>query len=72
MTSPNTLSRPRMNFIAAMGAPRKDPLARKDTRLAALEAQVQSLLKENAKLKERLRKVEEAQAIGDQSLRIEF
>ena len=38
-------------------------------RVAALEAQVQALIKENTQLKERLHKVEQAQEAGDQSLR---
>ena len=52
MTSPNTPTRPRMNSLVAMGAPRKDPSIRQDARIRALEAQVQALLKENAKLKQ--------------------
>ena len=68
---------PRMNFLVTMGAPRKDPFAHQDARIktlktqdpsahqdariTTLETQVQALLKENAKLKQRLNKIEEAQ-----------
>ena len=51
-----------MSFAAAMATPTQAD------HIATLEEQMQALIKENIQLKERLHKVEEAQATGNESL----
>ena len=51
-----------MSFVAVVATPTQAD------RIAALEAQVHALIKENIQLKEGLHKVEEAQATGNESL----
>ncbi|MCO5607230.1 hypothetical protein L7F22_061423 [Adiantum nelumboides] len=58
MASTPPVSRARKSFLAVAAAPRKDPNARQEARIARLAAQIQELLTENGGLKEHLSKLE--------------